>query len=669
MKRDVRDTDLYKEIEALFKEIWRPGLGHIADAAEIHASPNGDTAVFSGFILNTLEGTPPSRVCQVDLQSGDLRVLTFGPNVDRKPKYSPDGKTVAFLSDRKAKGDFQLYLLDAATQAVIETATVEGWVEDLKWSPDGSKVLLQVAGHGADTAGGQGAVTSKQKTQELPDWMPTVETGDENYRWRRTWVYDLATKTATQISPKDANIWEADWCGDDAVAAIVSPDPGEAAWYAATLETFSLDGVGADGKTICTPNDQLGCVASSPSGRFVAFVEAVCSDRGIIAGELSIYDTVSEQRIRIETNSVDVGHVEWRSETKLLFAGHRGFESVIGLFDVAAREVQEVWASRKISTAGRYMTVSGLGAEGDFLMISESFTSAPEIATVRDGAFKSIRALHRSNTVYSEAIASADEITWTAPDGLEIEGWLLKPHGDGPYPLILQVHGGPVWQWRPHWLGRGSYQFSVLALLQRGYAVFLPNPRGSSGRGQDFIRHVVGDIGGADAQDLLAGVDHLVETGLADPARLGVTGGSYGGFMSSWLITQDDRFAAAAPIVPHTNQTSHRLTANIPEFNRIFIGEDYAEPNNHYFDRSPIMHAKNVKTPTLNIAGALDRCTPPTQAAEFHNALLENGVTSALAIYPKDGHGVRTLPAQIDYVARVVSWFEEHINRETPQKD
>jgi dipeptidyl aminopeptidase/acylaminoacyl peptidase len=267
-----------------------------------------------------------------------------------------------------------------------------------------------------------------------------------------------------------------------------------------------------------------------------------------------------------------------------------------------------------------------------------------------------------------EVIAAVEQMVWHAPDGLEIQGWLLRPRGNGPHPLVMNVHGGPVWQWRPVWLGRGRAP-ALLMLLRRGYALFFPNPRGSSGRGQEFIRHVLGDMGGADTRDFLSGLDHLVELGIADPERIGVTGGSYGGFMTAWLITQDPkRFAAAVPLSPATNHVSEHLISNIPHFVALFLADSYTNADGKYFHRSPIMHAHKATTPTLSICGALDRCTPPEEAVQFHNALLENGVDSVLVTYPEEGHGVRNLPAAIDYAARIVGWFEEHLRDDRPAR-
>ena len=179
LPKDARETALYREAEALYTALRQPGTGQISDAAEVHVSPDERYVVFAGTLLDALEAASPTRICLTDLVSGDTRVITFGPNVDRLPKFSPDGRYIAFLSDRHQAGDFQLYLLDRTSGAVRPTARVAGWVEYLHWSPDGRRILLGVAGHGADIAGTQGAVTTRKIDRQTPSWMPAVEIGDE----------------------------------------------------------------------------------------------------------------------------------------------------------------------------------------------------------------------------------------------------------------------------------------------------------------------------------------------------------------------------------------------------------------------------------------------------------------------------------------------------------
>ena len=657
MQTDIRKSATYREAESLFTNLRQPGSGQVCDAADVSASPDGKHAVFAGSFLERLEGTPSSRICQVCLASGDTRVLTFGQHTDRMPRYSPDGRLVAFLSDRHEPGDFQLYLLNPISGAAHPTPSVDGWVEYLHWSPDGSRILLGVAGHGADTAGAQGAIASKQNTETLPSWIPLVESGDEGYRWRRIWVYDLATNRMHAVGKADLNIWEAVWCGNAKFAVVASPGPGEGLWYTARLHIVEME-AGKALEVYAPAEQQLGLPAASPSGNQLAVVEALCSDRCIVSGDLRLIDVTSGSIRQLNTGGVDVTYTEWRSEKLLLLAGHRGFESVVGLYDTETDLFTQVWSSREISTGGTYLRISGLDESGACVMVGEGFTRAPAIAVIRGGSYRTVKSFDLCSAESARAIQNIEMVSWRAPDGLEIQGWLVQPKGSGPHPLVMYVHGGPVWHWRPTWLGRGC---TAALLVRAGYCVFFPNPRGSTGRGSAFVRPILGDMGGADTYDYLSGIDQLVDQGIADPGRLGVMGVSYGGFMTSWLIAQDQRFAAAVSICPMINYVTQHLISNIPHFVSLFLQDRYNNPGGKYFDRSPIMHADKVRTPTLNVCGALDRSAPPTEAVQFHNALLENGTKSVLITYPEEGHGVRRLPAAIDCAARVVSWFEEHM--------
>jgi dipeptidyl aminopeptidase/acylaminoacyl peptidase len=654
----------FEEARGWFERLRAPGSGQIFDATQLHVSPDGRHAVFAGSLASALEGTAPARVCRVDLATGDLRVLTFGPGSDRSPKYSPDGRTIAFLSDRHRAGDVQLYLFDAQTGAARAAPRVEGWVESLHWSPDGERLLLGVAGHGADRAGAQGAVTSASlDTARAAGWMPQVQTGDEAFRWRRLWTYERSTQTVKRIGPQDLNVWEATWCGNAAVAAVASSGPGEGEWYRARLYHLTLDG--APGRELYRPQDQIGGPTASPSGRCLAFVEAVCSDRGLVAGVLKLLDVASGRLRSIATREVDVANLEWRSESRLLIGGHRGFESVILEYDADTAAVEELWHSTALSGTGRFLqpVVAGPGARRCAL-VTQGYLTAIEIATLEDeGLYRCVRSLDvGASDAVRARIASVEPVTWSAPDGLDIQGWLLRPPRTGPHPLVLHVHGGPVFHWQPRWLGRHSSGISDLMLLDRGYALLYPNPRGSSGRGVPFARRVQGDLGGAETLDHLSGLDHLTRSGIADPTRLGVTGGSHGGFMTSWLITQDTRFAAAVPCFPVTDRILQYLTCAHTHYVSLFLNDRYSNPGGRFFSRSPIRFAARVRTPTLGLAGALDRCTPASQAVAFHNALREHGVTSAVAVYPLEGHGVSSMPAAFDYCSRIVDWFERYMS-------
>jgi len=244
-------------------------------------------------------------------------------------------------------------------------------------------------------------------------------------------------------------------------------------------------------------------------------------------------------------------------------AGHRGFETLVLHHQLSdgfcAETTTEVWQSSEISGSGHYIKVSGL-SRGDCLLIAEGFKRAPEIGRISNGRYHRVKSFYQSIQQQTEVIDTIKKITWQASDGLEIQGWLLRPKSSQPHPTVMDMHGGPVWQWRPHWLGR---RLHILMLLKRGYAIFMPNPRGSSGRGQDYCSRVLGDLGGADSRDCLSGLDHLVDAGFTDASRIGLIGHSYGGYMAAWLIGQDQRFAAAVVSAPMINYISPHLLSKI----------------------------------------------------------------------------------------------------------
>ena len=658
MNRDLRDTPLYRQVEEHFRSALEPAFGRISDAADPAPSPDGRRIAFTGSKLEKLEGTPSTRICLADVAEGTFEEVTAGPNDDRLPRWSPDGTVLAFLSDRAQKGRHQLYLLESGRVGEARaTPAVDGTIEDLSWSPDGSQILLGVAGLGAELAGVQGSGSTKKADEELPSWIPDVEAGPDENSWRRAWIFDVESREVRPVSREGLNVWEAAWCGPGQIAGIVADGPAEDTWYEAPL---ALIDPGSGKESILYRSDrQLEVPAASPSGRRLSVIEAICSDRLVVAGDLLLVDPDTGDATRVETAGVDVTHAVWRDEDRLLFIGIRGMDLVVGQLDAAAgpNATRELWSSPESS--GFYEPrVQPAGQDG-FALTLQSYDRYPQVVVVEGGAARTVVSLAHEGSRYVRDMAGRlDRVSWTAPDGLEIEGLLARPDGDGPFPLVTNVHGGPV-SARVNIWGM-SWQLTPL-LVSRGYAVFFPNPRGSSGRGQAFAEMVYGDMGGGDARDILAGIDALVERGLADPERLGVMGGSYGGFMSAWLVTQDERFAAAVAYSPVTDWYSQHLTSNIGHWDRLILDDDLSNPGGEYFKRSPIAFAHRARTPTLLTAGSVDRCTPPGQAREFYQALLEKGVETELAIYPGEGHGVRKLPATIDWVARTVGWFERHM--------
>jgi dipeptidyl aminopeptidase/acylaminoacyl peptidase len=223
------------------------------------------------------------------------------------------------------------------------------------------------------------------------------------------------------------------------------------------------------------------------------------------------------------------------------------------------------------------------------------------------------------------------------------------------------IHGGPAHLSTSRWSGAVNGMMVSAYLAYSGFAVLMPNPRGSSGRGREFLELEVGDYGGAEVDDVLTGLDRLVDQGIAHPDRLGVMGTSHGGYMTCWVTTRTNRFKAAVASSPVTDWYSQHYGSNIPEFDSMYLKATPTEPGGPYFNLSPTFFAHQSKTPTLLTAGLRDRCTPPGQAIEFHQALIAAGTETELVLYPEEGHGVRSLPTQIDFAARTVDFLSRHL--------
>ena len=645
MQQDVRDTPLYAAVSSLFTRLSEP-FGQITGATDLSPSPDGTRVAFTGTRRDSVESDPVSRVCVVDLKTGGVEEVTAGPHTDRLPRWSPDGTAIAFLSDRAHEGAFGLYLLEAGRLGEAWAAPdIDGSVEWMSWSPDGAALLLGVAGADAEKSGVEGSGRVGHD-EDRPGWLPEVTTGDISSLWRRAWRYDTATRTVTPFSREGLNVWEAAWCGPGKVAAVVSEDPGEDAWYDATLAL--IDVATGQETVVHKPRDgrQLGWPAATADGERLAFVEARCSDRWVVAGDVLLIENGAVTPL--PTNGADVTHLAWRDRTTLTYAGARGLDTVLGEIDVVTGDAVERWCGSAT------VTTPGLLDDGTYVAEVSAWDRAPQVAVLGDGE-RTVRAF---GTVDANEFGTERHVTWTAPDGLEVQGLLYAPaRGEAPYATVLWVHGGPIGREQTRAPARQRF---ATALLARGYAVLVPNVRGSAGRGQAYAEMVVRDMGGAETTDHLAGLDALTAQGIADPERLGVMGGSHGGFMTTWLVTQaPERFAAAVAISPVTDWRSQHYTSNIARFDTEFVG-DLAD------ERSPVLHAGKVRTPTFLTAGEVDRCTPPGQALEFHQALREHGVPTACAIYPGEGHGVRRYPAVLDWTTRIVAWFEQWMPATSP---
>ena len=650
MSEDPQKPSSFNRVAALVEAWLRPEGGDMIELADAAISPDGTLIAGAGILPRKIGAPLTQRLCLIDRASGDVVLAPQSDGgVDRRPAWSPDGAWIAYLAVRGASPLPEVWVREVSTGQERHVVVPENWAEYLQWSPDGDSLLIGAAGLNADVAGIAGATTTKIADAAKEPWAPEVSSGVRAAQWRSIWTLDMSSWNVKKRSPCGVNIWEAAWRGSDAIVCIASDAPTEDDWYTADVRVLDL--ASGQMRRIYAAEHQIAWLSAAPNGNRVCLAAGLASDRGILAGELFVGACEGDFRVH-DTLKVDVTQTAWIDDDTIVFCGLRGLETVVGRLDCRTGESEELWRSETLTFGGPGAFVPAMSVtQAQLAFIAEGHFEPPQITTVDASTCETGRS-RSFGARFSDG--KVRRYGWRAPDGLEIEGFLLTPDSEPPYPLVLQVHGGPVFAYRPAFLGRGT---TSAALLRAGYALLQPNPRGSLGRGIDFVRHVYGDMGGKDVGDLLSGIDALVADGIADPQRLGVTGISYGGYIAAWIITQDDRFAASVPICPVTNWVSERLTSNVPTFADQFLGGDYDDLSSHYFDRSPVLFARNVKTPTLNVAGALDNITPPTQAVEFHNALLSSGVESTLVIYPQEGHAIRQYPALIDCTARMLDWF------------
>jgi dipeptidyl aminopeptidase/acylaminoacyl peptidase len=607
-------------------ELLRPG--------EVALSPDGsDIAVVVAASFRE-KGKPLEKQLWVGEVDGELSPRAPGSI----PRFSPDGSRLAFASDQGHEGRLSLCVDDH------ELGEIPGSVEDIQWSPDGARLLVLAADLGADRAGADTATRVKETAAGPQD--PKVFRPAQF--WRRLWLVDAATGETRDVTPESVNVFEFGWAGGK-VAAVCTDEPSESAWYEAWLGLIDIET--REVERAHTPKWQLQSPQISPGGR-VAFVEGFSSDRGVATGTVHV---LGQGPIAPELHAT---RVQFADDDTLWVAGWRDAGTFGGRLSLDG-SYEELTAGR--ATFGqRY--APDLAVSGDGSRVAAAYETpddAPEVVVWENGEHRRLTTLNAEVGPQLQTVEWQD-YRWTSFDGLEIQGLLALPRDreDGPLPLVVDVHGGPTGNW--FWSFAPAYGFAQL-VASEGYAILLPNVRGSVGRGPGFAEANLGDVGGGDLQDILTGIDALVRDGIVDDARVAITGGSYGGFMACWAVTQTDRFAAALPMAVVTDWLSFHNTTNIGQFDKLFLQADPYDTDGDYTRRSPVYHASKCRTPTLILHGEDDLCTPLPQATEFYNALVEAGCETELVVYPREGHGWTEREHQIDAWNRMRDWLRRHV--------
>ncbi len=553
--------------------------------------------------------------------------------------WSPDSKRLAFLSDGEKSGDRQLYVTDASGGRATRLTSAKGFLSHPGWSPDGRTIAVLFIENAARAAG--------------PLVAETHQTGviKEAVTEQRLAVVDAAGGPLRQLSPADMYVYEYGWSPDSKrFVTTAAHGNGDNNWYIAQI--YILDAAGGEMKSIYKPPLQIANPAWSRDGKTIAWIGGLMSDEGSTGGDIFVLPAEGGEARNVTPGmKASASWLTWSANNEIIFGelvdGGAGIASV----NPAGGKIQTLLRTDDHISA----TVSSDGKAA--AMVRESYSRPPEVWA---GSIGHEQQLTSANAGLKPAWGQSKSIHWKN-DQFTLQGWLLYPLNFDPgkkYPLVVQVHGGPSAMARANWPTARSFSMGLPA---SGYFMFFPNPRGSYGQGEDFTRANVKDFGYGDFKDIMAGVDEVIKEAPVDEHRLGLTGWSYGGYMTMWGVTQTRRFAAAVAGAGLANFQSYYGENQIDQWMIPFFGASVYDDPKIYARSSPITFIKDAKTPTLVLVGDSDGECPPPQSYEFWHALKTLGVETELVVYDHEGHGFVNPDHQRDLIVRVTDWFNQYL--------
>lgn len=596
-----------------------------------------------------------SRIWRFGLD-GSATQLTRGPHSESFASPAPKDGRIAFASDRKTRHKMDLYLIEG-TGDPRPLGDVPGSIEGASWVADGKSIIV----HCVDPGLNGGWATALKRIWWGDDDDPAVTT--PTMARRRLFRIDAATGATIEVGPADLNVWEFSLLPDGKGAvAVCSADAAERGWH--HPKVMLLDFARRSAKLVYESDWQIQGISVSPDGKRVALTEGWSSDRGLLAGEPKIVDIATGKATALAGDELsNVTQLSWRDDNALWFCGWKNLGVTYGV--IGADGTIE-WQTDENATVGEGATVASFVTSSDNMRLAavcENIGEPQEIFVKDDprGAWRKVSDVNGDFIRGFPNYPEVRRIEWRGTDGLELESFVFVPKnlGPGPHPTVVDVHGGPCMS--------AKYSFDPcggLAWATAGYVVFVPNYRGNVAWGQKVTKMNVGDPAGAEFDDIMAGIDKCVELGLSDPDRLGVTGASYGGYLSCWAVAASDRFKAAIPISCISNQMSSHYACD-HDFHEFINGGSLSEEKYRKIavERSPITRLDKPTTATLLIQGKEDRCCPVGQALEFYSALKERDAPVELVVYPREGHWLLEAEHKMDSWERKLSWFDRYLRQ------
>ncbi len=642
----------------------QPGLDEVMQAMfgvhsfhQAEISPDGETIAWVESLTGpggSASGNTAIYVASAD-GTGEARRITAGDGTatfgEHDIAWSPDSTRLAFLSDAAQHGQLQLYIAAVNGKSPAKKLTaLKGFLSGPGWSPDGKQIALLFTENARRAAGPLVAET------------PDEGVVSENFLEQRLTLVDVASTNARQVSPANMYIYEFAWAPESKrLVVTAAPGNGDDNWYIANF--YALDAAsGTMSPLLQKPVMQLAVPRWSPDGKTIAFIGGLMSDEGSVGGDVyAVPATGGDARDLAPGMQASASSITWSADSsRIICAENRDGLSAIAAIDANGGGEKTLHTiDGQVSASGHGIAIS-ISTDGQTTAaVQQSFDNPPEVWAGKLGAWKQIT--HRNASLHP-AWGKSVSLHWKTDIGT-VQGWLTYPSNFDPakkYPLVVCVHGGPSSAITPSWPTRWAY---YKALPSQGYFILQPNPRGSYGQGEAFTRANVKDFGYGDFRDIMAGVDEAIQSAPIDPNRLGITGWSYGGYMTMWAVTQTNRFGAAVSGAGLADWLSYYGENKIDQWMIPFFGASVYDDPAVYAKSAPITFIKNVKTPTLIVVGDRDGECPPPQSYEFWHALKTLGVPTELVIYPNEGHAFADPAHSREVIERSVAWFNRYLQK------
>jgi len=637
-----------------------------ADAPAI--SPDGGRVVYVRRHMNVMTDRNLGQLWLIDLETGRQQPLTDGDGSFAAPVWSPDGTRLAFTG-HDGDGDNQLHIFWLDSGRVAKITRGPHAPSAPSWSPDGTRLAFsRFVPDEAPT------LVKPLQAPEGADWAPPPTVIDRPvfrvdgqgmlpHGQTQRFIIPANGGPARQITDGPyPNQGPAEWTADG--EALIFTAARHADWELEGRNTELYRFELASGE-ITPLTDRYGpdqAPVLSPDGSRLAWLG--------FNDELQSYANTRVWIMPLDggaprslTESLDrnVDKLVWADDGRALYISYS--DEGTGVIDRLMLDGERTRVAENLggTTLGRPYASGDFDAGGDQVVFTRTAPGHPAdlVRVDRRGRETGLTTMN-AELLANRELARVEEVTWASShDGLEIEGWIAYPPGyqsDKRYPLILEIHGGPFADYGPR------FSMEVQLMAAAGYVVFYTNPRGSTSYGAEFANTIHHAYPGNDYHDLISGVEHLIELGIADPDRLYVTGGSGGGVLTAWIVGNTDRFQAAAVVKPVINWTSFVLTGDFtPFFHKYWFPALPWEAPEHYWQRSPLAKVGNVSTPTMVMTGEADWRTPMWESEQFYQALKLRGIDSALVRIPEAPHGIAARPSQlVTKVQHILAWFEKY---------